>query len=180
LRLGHRSSEDFDFFSSQPFDPGDLQRRLPWAESAEVTQIGVNTLTLRVDRDGPVKVSFFGGLTIGRIGSPEPAAPHGLLIASLEDLFATKLKVLVQRAEAKDYLDIDAILRAGLPLELGLAAAAALYAGQLQPALPLRALGYFEDGDLPSLPEQVKTRLVAATANVRDLPAVWRVSETVD
>ncbi len=30
LRLGHRTSEDFDFFSNQSFQPDELERRIPF------------------------------------------------------------------------------------------------------------------------------------------------------
>ena len=52
--------------------------------------------------------------------------------------------------EAKDYLDIAALLSAGVSLERGLGAFEALF--KKDPALPLKAIGYFKDGDLPDLP----------------------------
>ena len=59
LRLGHRSSVDFDFFSNQPFDPDDLAASIPYLKGAERVQVGPNTLTCRVERYGPVLRSFF-------------------------------------------------------------------------------------------------------------------------
>ena len=38
LRLGHRSSEDFDFFSNETFAPGILQKSVPYLKGAEVIQ----------------------------------------------------------------------------------------------------------------------------------------------
>jgi hypothetical protein len=72
LRLGHRSSEDFDFFSSRPFAPDALQREISYLIGAETSQSQANTLTVIVDRSGPVKVSFFGGLKLNRVEDPEP------------------------------------------------------------------------------------------------------------
>ena len=66
LRLGHRASVDFNFFSNAPFDPDDLARKLPYLKDAERIQVSPNTLTYRVDRGGPVLVSFFGGLGWGK------------------------------------------------------------------------------------------------------------------
>jgi hypothetical protein len=57
------------------------------------------------------------------VGEPEASEDGVIVAASLEDLLAFKLKLVVQRIEAKDYLDVAAILRSGLPLERGLAAA---------------------------------------------------------
>src|SRR5438874_311027 len=74
-----------------------------------------------------------------------------LLAAALEDLLTTKLKAIIDRAEAKDYRDISAMLSAGVSLEKTLGAFARMYGKD--PALPLRAMGFFRDGDLPSLPK---------------------------
>ncbi|MFI5012637.1 MAG: nucleotidyl transferase AbiEii/AbiGii toxin family protein [Hyphomicrobiales bacterium] len=45
-----------------------------------------------------------------------------LLVASLEDVMATKLKATLDRAEARDYRDIAEMLSAGVSLSRGLAA----------------------------------------------------------
>ena len=44
LRLGHRHSEDFDFFSNSSFVPETLRKRIPYLEGAEISQIEANTL----------------------------------------------------------------------------------------------------------------------------------------
>ena len=36
-------------------------------KGAERVQVGPNTLTCRVERDGPVLLSFFGGLGLGQV-----------------------------------------------------------------------------------------------------------------
>lgn len=73
LRYGHRVSVDFDFFSAHPLDRQALALALPWLASARVLQDQPETLTLLTSGaliDG-VKVSFFGGLAIGRVDDPE-------------------------------------------------------------------------------------------------------------
>ena len=114
LHLGHRESVDFNFFSREPLVPMQLQQRLNLAKNAEVLQAEPNTLTLQVLRGGPVKVSFFGALDLGQIEPPLNAEPPGLRIAALADIAATKFKVITQRAEAKDYIDIHALLQHGI------------------------------------------------------------------
>ncbi|MDE0221793.1 MAG: nucleotidyl transferase AbiEii/AbiGii toxin family protein [Spirochaetaceae bacterium] len=126
LRLGHRSSVDFDFFSSQRLDTEALYK-IPFVADAEVLQREPTALTLSVNPPDPVKVSFFGDIGFGRVSSPDQTADGVLAVASLLDLFGTKLKVLLQRVAARDYLDLAAILRAGIPLQDGLGAAVALY-----------------------------------------------------
>jgi hypothetical protein len=174
LRLGHRQSEDFDFFSNQPFHPDSLRDRIPYLKNAEMTQFQDNTLTALVDRNGPVKLSFFGSLGIKRAQDPDIAEENGIQVASLLDLLASKLKTVQSRAEAKDYRDILATFDAGLCLAEGLAAAAAIYGKNFNGVLSLKALTYFEDGDLPSLTPTIQKRLLAAatSVNLKGLPLV--------
>lgn len=179
LRLGHRTSVDFDFFANEPFQPGDLLRGLSWLGAAEPTQSSPNTLTVLLQREGPVKISFFGGLAFGRVGEPEAAGPGGILVASLLHLAATKLKVIQERAEAKDYRDVAALLQRGLKLPEMLASARALYGATWNAMISLKALNYFADGDLPSLPNDLKDFLSKEAASVREIPALRRVSDRI-
>lgn len=71
LRLGHRHSHDFDFFSNSSFVPESLRKRIQFLQGAEISQIEANTLTAIVDRNGPVKVSFVCGLALNRVYDPE-------------------------------------------------------------------------------------------------------------
>jgi hypothetical protein len=50
----------------------------------------------------PVKISFFGGIDFGRVG--DPVAVGGRLVASLLDVFGTKLATITQRIESRDYI----------------------------------------------------------------------------
>jgi len=174
LRLGHRQSEDFDFFSNQPFQPNSLRDRIPYLKDAEMTQFQDNTLTAIVDRKGPVKLSFFGSLEINRVRDPDVVEENGVQVASMLDLLASKLKTVQLRAEAKDYRDVLGTLDAGLSLAEGLAAAAAIYGKDFNGALSLKALTFFEDGDLPSLTRTGRNRLLeaATSVNLRELPTV--------
>jgi Nucleotidyl transferase AbiEii toxin, Type IV TA system len=166
LRLGHRASEDFDFFSSQDFNPDALERQVTFLGDAQRLQSSPNTLVAIVERDGPVQVSFFGGLGLRRVRNPDPAENSDVLVASLLDLAATKVKVVQDRAEAKDYLDIAMLLERGLDLAEVLGAAAAVYGRAFNPLLSLKALSYFADGDLPSLSEGLRSRLIGAVREV--------------
>lgn len=174
LRLGHRQSVDFDFFTHLPLNRSALSAALPWLKVADILQDEPGTLT--VLGPGGVKASFFGGLQVGRCDDPEVTADGVMVVASLLDLLAFKLKLTVQRVEAKDYLDTAAILQAGVPLARGLAAAEVLFEPALPPMIVLKALTYFEGGDLPAVPAEVRDLLAAAVADVGDLPRVERRS----
>jgi hypothetical protein len=176
LHLGHRQSVDFDFFGNRPLDPTNLAPAIPFVADATVTQREPNTFSCLVDRGGIVKLSFFGLPGIPRLLPPLVAPDNGLRVASLLDLSGMKASVVQVRAEAKDYLDIDAILtdgRIGLPTAL--AAARAIYGTAFNPLATLKALTYFEDGNVPTLPRAVKDRLVAASRAV-DLARLPRVT----
>jgi hypothetical protein len=167
LRLGHRQSVDFDFFGASGFEPRQLTDSLALLADATITQQAPNTLSVIVERGGPVRLSFFGLPGLARLRPPDIAAGNGLRIASLLDLAGTKAAVVQQRAEAKDYLDLDAILRDGrIDLATALAAAKAIYRPRFNPLITLKALSFYEDGDLRRLPRAVRNRLTAATREV--------------
>ena len=174
LRLGHRQSEDFDFFSDSSFQPSALIGAIAYLKNAELSQMQENTLTAIVDREGPVKVSFFGAVGLNRVEDPDVVEENGIGVASMIDLVATKLKTVQQRALAKDDLDIAATLDTGLGLPHALAAAGAIFGRGFNGALSLKALTYFEDGDLPALRRDTRDKLRQAAASVdpRNLPHV--------
>lgn len=71
------------------------------------------------------------------------------------------------RAEAKDHIDMDALITtAGIGLPAALTAARAIYGSQFNPQSTLKALSYFGDGNLPQLPEALKARLAQAAREV--------------
>ena len=171
LYLGHRISVDFDFFRAEPFAKKGIETSFAFMRDAQTIQEDENTLVVIASmQSGPVKVSFFGGLAIGRINDPLRIRDATLLVASPEDLLATKLKTIMDRAEAKDYRDISAMLSAGISLEKALGAFAKMYGKD--PGLPLRAMGFFRDVDLPSLTKSDQDVLRLARDRVSEIPEV--------
>ena len=158
---------DFDFFSSLPFQPSDLERSVPFLKGGVVMQSSANTLTKEIPRaGGSVKLSFFGGLDMRRARDPDKAGDNGIYVASLLDLAATKLKTLWDRASFKDYFDLDVLLQNGVILSEALGAAKAIYGASFNPLISLKALQYFEDGDVGRLSTEARSRLVAAVKRV--------------
>ena len=183
LQLGHRDSVDFDFFSSLPLDKAAL-RSSTFLRRAEVTQDEENTLSVAVP-GAPgvggkyVNLSFFGNLSLGRVGEPAVCREHGLKVASLLDIAGLKAAVVQQRAEFKDYTDVAALLTAGVPLEKMTGAAAALYPGQFEPSSTLLALNYFGDGDLSRLSPQTRAQLSTAVRGFRGMERLARASDAM-
>lgn len=167
LRLGHRQSVDFDFFSTEEFDPDTLLGNIPFLAAATVSQKSHSTLSAKVDRDGEVSISFFGIPALQRICQGDAAEENGITVASIYDLAGTKAAVVQKRAEVKDYIDIDAMLQAKVvDLPQALSAAKMIYGRQFNPELSLKSLCYFEDGNVHKLPQEVRTRLIAAVRQV--------------
>ena len=163
LRLGHRPSVDFDFFTLMAFEPRSLLEEVPYLRGAVVRQSSANTLTVTVDRGGPVQLSFFGGLGLGQVAPEELAEGPRLKIAALVDLAGMKAAVVTQRAEVKDYLDIHALLtKAKISLPKMLAAGAIIYGTEFNPLLSLKAISYHDDLALVELPQDVRRDLIEA------------------
>ncbi len=162
LRYGHRQSEDFDFFTHSDFDPIKLSEQIPFLAGASVLHSEANTLTCRVVRNGPVLVSFFGVPRLGLLREPDAVEHSAIRIASSIDLAGTKVSTVQRRPEAKDYVDIDTLLMNGVDLPTALAAGVALYGAAFNPQITLKALSFFEDGNLATLPSEVRRRLVTA------------------
>ena len=165
LHLGHRRSVAFDFFSSDPLDRAALRRSCPILTAAKTLQDEPDTLTVSLDKTGePLKLSFFGGIGFGRVGEPL-RAPGQPPIASRLDLLGTKLATVTQRMEARDYLDIAALLASGLSIDEGVGALLALYGDQASGLQSVKTMAWFRDGGLDALlPDEVKERLTRAAA----------------
>jgi len=162
LRFGHRQSMDFDFFTERTLDRKALETTLPWFRSGTVLRAEPDThvLLAAVPRSRrEVKVSFFGGLRFGRVGTPDLSDDGVILVASVRDLLATKLKALFDRVEPKDYLDVAEILSGGGDLLRGLADAGALFGKSFSPAECLRILCWFGEPGLGSLPADCRRTL---------------------
>jgi len=180
LRLGHRPSVDFDFFAPEPFAPNDLLQTIPYLRGATTRQSAPDTLTATVERDGPVQVSFFGGLDLGQVALADRAAGPGIKVASLLDLAGFKVAVVPQRVELKDYVDVHILLtKANIPLAKMLASAKIIYGSQLNPLLALKALAYLDDPALADLSAEMRRDLIAAvrSTDLQHLPAVAPVKK---
>lgn len=171
LHLGHRESLDFDFFRSDPLDKDQIRAKFGFVRGAALLQDTPDTLVVLAKMPaGSVKVSFFGGIGFGRVKDPLQTCDGTLLVASLDDLMATKLKATLDRAEAKDYRDIAEMISAGVSLPAGLSAFRQMFGGE--PAQVLRAIGYFGDGDLTTLSGADREVLRNARDRIDNLPDV--------
>ena len=175
LQLGHRISIDFDFFSDLPLNKEKLITQFSLLQQYRLVQPEINTIDCIADfPEGSVKLQFLANLEERqkRISAPIIAKDNQLKIASLRDLFATKLNTIQHRAECKDYLDINAIMKSGVSLAEGLGCAVAVYGKTFDPASSLRALCSYRDGNLNELSKEIKNYLSSQAASVENIPLI--------
>lgn len=105
LQLGHRESEDLDFFIKNSFIPQFLQQKLLEHGKLEDVMLDENTLNLFIDG---VKLQF--------LHYPydllETLIPwNGIHLSSINDIACTKLITISDRGSKKDYIDLYVILQ---------------------------------------------------------------------
>lgn len=149
--LGHRLSEDLDFFS---FSPGAIQTA-GVAQSIEVIaepgSVRVSERTLHARVKG-CSVSFFE--VEGRWFDPLQRVAEGFTIASVPEIGAMKLVAVMTRCAKKDFYDLVAIAEHGVRLRQMVEDACRMYPGFIE-ALPhlLRSLAYFGGRNRSRSPE---------------------------
>ena len=183
LRLGHRQSIDFDFFTDHLLDKPAIAKAFPFLATAQVLQETAQSWTMLAADHKPgeraVQISFFGTITNGRVGVPELTDDGSVLVASPADLLAFKVKVILQRVEAKDYQDIARMLAAGGSLAHALSAARTLFGTAFQPMESLKALTCFDGGDLITLSPMVRETIMSAARKPMRLEPIALASENL-
>ena len=79
----------------------------------------------------------------------------------------------------KDYLDVAALLKNGMPLETMLACAQAVYRGEFPVASCLKSLTWFEPPELSLLPVEDRELLEKASVAVSSLPEIKPLGEAI-
>lgn len=102
LQLGHRRSDDFDFFSDRIFNPDSILARIS-ADKVFFTELGTVHCELR-----GIRVSF---LYYEVPLTQPPLSWRGIKIAHYKDIVAEKVKTISQRGSKKDFIDLYAILK---------------------------------------------------------------------
>lgn len=156
LQLGHRVSVDFDFFRHLPLNQKEKTKlsELDFMKNFDILQDEEDTFVVSVNG---VKISFFGGIHF--VDICVPIHFQTLKIANLQDLLATKLAVITQRVEYKDYIDIVNIVSNNVSLKQGIDRAKVFYKNQIAIQEVLKTIVYFKGGDLYKLKENEKNIL---------------------
>lgn len=148
LYLGHRWSQDLDFFTGIEFDPLQLAEKLAKLEGFLLTGQEPGTLHCFVNN---VKVSFlyYPYPLVGNLEQYREAK-----LAPLEDIALMKLVAMVQRGTRKDFVDLYFLDKEKVAFEEMLQLFPQKYpAGTFQPLVILKALGYFSDAEKEDMPK---------------------------
>lgn len=100
LQIGHRLSEDLDFFTKKTFNPETLIREIANIMPVQVTYVSENTIHLL---GGDTKISLF--YYPYNLIFP-PIIFEGIPVADYRDIAAMKFIVLGQRGAKKDFVDL--------------------------------------------------------------------------
>jgi hypothetical protein len=147
VHLHHRQSRDLDFFYNDPgLDLAALERELSALGSFAVSGRAPGTLNGLL-RDA--KLQFLDAHDQIELDKARPHA--GILVSSLADVFAMKVKVIGDRGELRDYFDlmrIEEITGRGIEEGIGLYMTRYQVASE-HPSIVhiVEALGYLNDVD---------------------------------
>ncbi len=162
LQLGHRESEDLDFFSTQGFEPLTLQNQLSQFGVLKETQLDTGTVN-----------TYLSGVKLQFLHYPyrllKPCVDWGQIrLSSQIDIACTKLQTISMRGSKKDFIDLFFLMKKFDLDELFLAIDEK-YAGVNYNRMHiLKSLVYFQDADDQPMPrmhrqvswEEVKNSIV--------------------
>lgn len=168
LQLGHRESEDLDFFSQDYFSPQKIETELKVFGNLLETELADGTLNTFLNK---VKLQF--------LEYPHPMLQpfiiwNGLQISSILDIACTKLQTVGARGSKKDFIDIYFLLKKFSLSEL-LDVTSKKYKGSnYSQTHILKSLVYFTDAEKQPMPrmhqdvtwEEMKLAIVKAVKSV--------------
>ena len=151
LLLGHRLSEDFDFFRVDAMNADRLYRVLRRTGPVETLQREGGTLTVLL---GGIKVSFFSVLDPFLFAGQSYSF---FQVADVRDIALMKLAAISSRGSRKDFVDLYTILRGGLALEECFGWLPRKYGkGRMNVYHVLKSLVYFEDAEREPMPRMLE------------------------
>ena len=165
LQIGHRESQDLDFFNQKDFQPEALQKELEKVGKLESVELSLGTLNCFLDE---VKLQF--------LHYPYPLLEEKIIweniqISSKLDIACTKLITVSVRGSKKDFIDIYFLLKEFSLPTLFDKLTKKYPNSDYNEAHILKSLVYFADADLQPMPrmhqeinwEQVKEEIIRNT-----------------
>lgn len=150
LQIGHRESEDLDFFCGEDFDPRQTEIALKSFGPLEETELDKNTLN-----------TYLKGVKLQFLGYPyrliEPLINwQGISLSSVIDIACTKLQTVGMRGSKKDFIDIYFLLEIFSLEDLFEALEKKYPEIGYNTTHILKSLVYFEDADKQPMPRMHK------------------------
>lgn len=146
LLLGHRESEDLDFFTENQFNPQLLQQRLSVIAPLENVEITEGTLNVFLQN---VKLQF---LYYPYRLLEELVEWNGIFLSSIVDIACTKLITISDRGSKKDFIDLYVILKQTTLPDLFKKLDEKYQNINYNHAHILKSLVYFDDADNQPMP----------------------------
>lgn len=167
LQLGHRESEDLDFFCPKNFSPLKLLQGLEKIGPLKEVQIDKNTLNL-----------FLSGVQLQFLTYPYPLLKpyvkwNKINLASIADIACTKLQTVAARGSKKDFIDLWFITKKYSLKKLFLMMKKKYRQANYSQTHILKSLVYFVDAEKQPMPrmhrkvswEKIKKDLVKIIRN---------------
>lgn len=150
LQIGHRESEDLDFFSSDVFVPQKLEKEIANFGELSNTELAEGTLNTYIDG---VKLQFL------EYNYPllEPLNNwQGINISSIIDIALTKLQTISMRGSKKDFVDLFFIFDLYSLSDLLNKLSKKYSSSNYNEAHIIKSLVYFEDANSQPMPRMLK------------------------
>jgi hypothetical protein len=169
LQIGHRYSEDLDFFRAESFEPERLALQLSTIGRVSIRSRAIDTLHISL---AGLKISFLGA----QVPLLFPGTPYrGLSLADPRDIAVMKLIAIGGRGSRRDFVDLYYYLHGGGDLEgLFVLLKRRFRDVDFNEYHLLKSLVYFEDAESEPMPRMIRdveweTVKQAMTAEVRRL-----------
>jgi len=152
LQIGHRISQDFDFFTPTSFKSEDLMTKL--------NKIGNFVLTEKQFKD--TLLGLFNGVKFSIFLYPYPLIDKpidylGIKLASLKDIAAMKLAAIMDRGTKRDFIDLYFLVNNNISLdEMFVFYDEKFKALESNLYSLLKSLTYFDDAEKSDMPEMLK------------------------
>lgn len=150
LQIGHRESEDLDFFNSESFNTLQLEKEIATLGQLSNTELAAGTVNTYVDG---VKLQFLEY----KYPLIEPTGNwQGIQLSSILDIACTKLQTVSMRGSKKDFVDLFFLFDIYSLPELLEKAKTKYSTVDYNQAHILKSLVYFEDADSQPMPRMLK------------------------
>lgn len=148
LQLGHRISEDLDFFTNQDFLVEDIKELLEQLGSLRTDMTQKKTYLGMLNG---IKISFF----FYKYSLLFPPIPFlNVNIADIRDIGAMKLDAIQSRGKKRDFIDLFALFKRGLIIDDIILYFEKKYAGSdYSTQHLLKSLTYFTDAEKDDVPQ---------------------------